>query len=199
MSVLDDDVIARPPIGQVDIHDHLVPEALRRSLMALMRRPIWAYGWKSVRERDRYGFWHAHFAGGEENETSSCEDALARLGSEHPVFALWSLLSEGPLRGHRPIRVYANGHTYGTEGYIHTDNQDPRCYTAIYYAHGAWDADWSGETSFLSAETGDILHAVLPMPGRLVLFNGATPHVARGVSRECPELRISLVVKTFVP
>jgi hypothetical protein len=28
------------------------------------------------------------------------------------------------------------------------------------------------------------------------LFCGATPHVARSVSRECPELRISIVFKT---
>jgi SM-20-related protein len=198
MSLLEDELVATPPIGHVGIRDHFVPEALRMSLMALMRRPIWAYGWKSVRARDRYGFWHAHFAGGDEDERSSCEDALAGLPASSPVLALWGLLSQNMLKGHRPIRVYANGHTYGTEGYIHTDNEDPRFFTTIYYAHGLWEADWAGETVFFSAESGEILHAVLPMPGRIVTFNGATPHAARGVSRECPELRISLVFKSFM-
>lgn len=188
--------IAAPKIDQVLIHDDLVAEPLRRDLLRLVRRPIWAYGWKSVRDHDRYGFWHAHFAGGDEETQSSCAAQLAANAAAAPVQALWQVLAGGLLQGHEPLRVYANGHTYGVEGYVHTDSEREDHYTAIYYAHPVWDANWSGETVFLSRRSGQITTAVLPEPGRVVLFAGATPHVARSPSRECPELRISIVFKT---
>jgi SM-20-related protein len=190
------DLIRTPALGEVDVFDDLVPETLRRDILRMVRRPIWAYGWKSVKEHDRYGFWHAHFAGGDEASRDDCEAALAANAGAAPINALWQLLSGTILKGHVPLRVYANGHTYGVEGYVHTDSEADDYFTTIYYAHGVWDANWAGETVFLAGDPGDIVRAVLPAPGRLVMFCGATPHAARGVSRECPELRISVVIKT---
>lgn len=195
-AMLHDTPAVFPAIGEVSIVDELVPVDLQREILRLVRRPIWAYGWKSVRTRDRYGFWHAHFAGGDEQANSSCADQLAANAQAAPVHRLWSLLSAGLLAGHEPLRVYANAHTYGVEGYVHTDTDDEAGFTTIYYAHGVWDADWAGETVFLSRETGDIAKAVSPKPGRLIVFRGATPHAARSASRECPELRVSVVFKT---
>jgi SM-20-related protein len=149
-----------------------------------------------VRARDRYGFWHAHFAGGDEDAETDCAEQLASNERAAPVQRLWSLVSSQLLPGHVPLRVYANGHTYGVEGYVHTDTDDEAGFTTIYYAHGMWDPDWAGETVFFSGETGDITHAVNPKPGRVIVFRGATPHAARSASRECPELRVSIVFKT---
>jgi SM-20-related protein len=42
----------------------------------------------------------------------------------------------------------------------------------------------------------DIVSAVYPKPNRFVVFSGNIPHVARGVSRTCPKLRITLMYKT---
>ena len=169
-----------PKIGSVAVFDDLVDDALRADILRLVRRPIWAYGWKSVKEHDRYGFWHAQFAGGDERSRHNCEDDLSRNLQAEPIHRLWNLLKGSLLRGHEPVRVYANAHTYGVEGYVHTDS----------------DVNWAGETVFFCASTGDITHAVPPKPGRLVTFCGATPHVARSASRECPELRVSVVIKT---
>lgn len=186
-----------PALGEVHVVDDLVPEALQVEVLRLVRRPIWAYGWKSVKAHDRFGFWHAHFAGGDKDSRSGCLDELAANAQAQPIHELWKCLSGTLLQRHEPIRVYANAHTYGVEGYVHTDSSDQDNYfTVVYYAHGLWHPNWSGETVFVVPETGDITHAVYPRPGRAVVFRGATPHVARSPSRECPELRITVVFKT---
>lgn len=185
-----------PSIGSVEVFDDLIPDELRKEVLRLVRRPIWAYGWKSVKTHDRYGFWHAHFAGGDEDGQVSCENELGVNTAAAPIFSLWKYLSGTILKGHVPLRVYANGHTYGVEGYIHTDSMEPGSFTTIYYAHGVWDANWAGETTFFSSDEGDITRAVTPKPGRVITFCGSTPHVARSASRECPELRVSVVIKT---
>ncbi|WP_434030665.1 2OG-Fe(II) oxygenase [[Pseudomonas] boreopolis] len=186
-----------PKLGEVEVFDDIVPADLRRRILALVRRPIWAYGWKSVKARDRFCFWHAHFAGGEESSREGCEAELAANVEAKPIHELWELLSSSILKGHEPLRVYANGHTYGVEGYVHTDSSDEENYfTSIYYAHADWEPDWAGETVFFSRESVDISKSVYPTPGRVILFRGATAHAARSPSRECPELRICIVIKS---
>jgi len=186
-----------PALGEVSVHENVVPTELQREILKLVRSPIWAYGWKSIKDHDRYCFWHAHFAGGDDKCTDSCEQELDGNDIAKPINELWKYLASDLLKGHVPLRAYANGHTYGVEGYIHTDSDDKENYfTTIYYAHGIWDMNWAGETVFYSADTGEITKAVHPKPGRVIMFRGATPHVARSPSRECPELRISIVFKT---
>jgi len=186
-----------PKLGDVIVFDDIVPTELRLGILKLIRRPIWSYGWKSVKERDRFCFWHAHFAGGEEESRSSCEEELRNNSAAVPIHELWKLLSATLLEGHEPLRVYANGHTYGVEGSIHTDSTDEQNYfTTIYYSHPLWELDWAGETVFYSRQVEDISKVVYPKPGRVVQFRGATSHVARSPSRECPELRTCIVFKT---
>lgn len=186
-----------PALGEVLVVDDLVAEPLQHALIRLVRRPIWAFGWKSVKENDRFGFWHAHFAGGNKDSRGNCLDELASNAAIAPVHDLWQCLSRSLLAGHEPIRIYANAHTYGIEGYVHTDSSDEDNYfTTVYYAHHAWHANWAGETVFVRPETGDTIHSIHPRPGRVVMFRGATPHAARSPSRDCPEVRITIVVKT---
>lgn len=193
---VDDGLAAVSHVNGIQVLDELVPVGLRADIQKLVRGPIWAYGWKSVKDRDPFPFWHAHFAGAD--DLSSCEDELTRNQTVKPIQALWKLLSGGILKGHTMVRAYANGHTYGGEGYIHLDSLDPRYFTTIYYAHAAWEPDWAGETVFFEngSTTGT---AVIPSPGRLVFFPGSVPHVARSASRSCPELRVSVVIKTIAP
>lgn len=193
----EEEVLGNPELGEVRVVDDMVSAELQGSVLELVRRPIWAYGWKSVTARDRFGFWHAHFAGGGKDSREGCLEELAGNTSAAPIHELWKRLSTSLLSGHEPIRVYANAHTYGVEGYVHTDSSDKENYfTTIYYAHADWHANWSGETVFVVKKTGEITHAIYPKPGRVIMFRGATPHVARSPSRECPELRVTIVFKT---
>jgi SM-20-related protein len=59
-----------------------------------------------------------------------------------------------------------------------------------------WHQNWGGDTVFYNRDETDILTSVFPRPGRAVTFHGAIPHSARAPSRDCSELRVSLVIKT---
>jgi SM-20-related protein len=181
----------------LSVQDALVPTSLKRRLEELMMLPIWAYGWKSNQARDRFSFWHAHFAGGDSKSRRNCETELDAADELQPIRQLWKILKRGPLRGHEPLRIYANAHTFGVEGQPHTDNKDRENYfSTVYYAHPRWEARWAGETVFYGESAEDIVASVYPKPGRLVTFPGAMMHCARAPARECPELRVTLVIKT---
>lgn len=127
----------------------------------------------------------------------NCESELASRPPFAPVMELWKIFEQGILQGHEPIRIYANSHTYGVEGYVHTDNDDDQNYfSTIYYAHPVWHMNWCGDTVFYTRDGQDIISSVYPKPGRTVSFHGAVPHCARAPSRDCTELRISVVIKT---
>lgn len=183
----------------IRVLDHLVPDALQQALTAMVSRPIWQYGWRSNVRRDRFCFWHAHFAGGAIDSVQSCEDELMRRADAAPFAQLWTLLKQGPLKHHVPVRAYANSHTYGVEGYVHTDNDEAdNGFSTIYYAHPVWNRNWGGETVFFANDNRNIVKAVYPQPGRLVSFPGSIPHCAHSPSRDCADLRISIVLKTRI-
>jgi SM-20-related protein len=183
--------------SDIAVVDNFVPTELAGALEKLMRRPIWRYGWKSNAQRDRLAYWHAHFAGGDSKSRRDCEADLSKKARYAPVQALWRRLAEGPLRGHAPLRVYANAHTYGVEGSIHRDSSDrDNYYTTVYYAHPVWNSGWGGEIVFYNDDLSEIAASILPKPGRLVTFFGALPHCVRPPGRECTALRVSLVIKT---
>ncbi|WP_157202098.1 2OG-Fe(II) oxygenase [Massilia sp. Root335] len=181
---------------KINVIDNAIPHDLRNELTELARRPIWGYGWRSNTNHDRYCFWHAHFAGGDGKSRKNCLPELKNNLAASPVHALWEILSKDQLRGHIPLRVYANAHTYGVEGHIHADSTDEENYfTTIYYAHDIWRKNWAGDITFYS-DDDEVIKSISPQPGRIVLFPGSILHKAQAPSRECPELRVSIVIKT---
>ena len=96
---------------------------------------------------------------------------------------------------HKLTRAYVNMCQYGDMEYPHRD-----CVayssnvTALYYANDQWDYRWGGETKFYDS-TGDTRYAVLPRPGRLVLFRGAVEHSGSVPTRICKHPRYTLALK----
>ena len=91
--------------------------------------------------------------------------------------------------------AYASGYIYGTVHDMHTDGIFPEhCYTIMFYLNKIWDVSYAGETVYTDPLRSEIIASVLPKPGRVVVFDGQIPHVAREVSRTCVELRM---VATF--
>jgi SM-20-related protein len=158
----------------------------------------WKFGWRSsYNKADSFMFWHRHFGGyrhsGGDANPYDCEPELEPFPI---ILAFWRYLASDLLRGHRLIRCYANGATYGSDGTLHTDSKVPGTYTCVYYPHSGWHPDWGGETVFFNQEKTDIIASVYPRPNRMLVFDGTIPHVARGVSRTCPVLRVTLMFKT---
>jgi SM-20-related protein len=187
-------VVAAP--SQISLCDGLLDDNDRKRVLAFLQRGGWRFGWKSSEKTDRYAFWHKHFAGhrGAGAEPYDCAEELRE--SVPLLHQLWVAIEGTVLPGHILHRCYANGLPYGCEGTIHTDSAASFDYTGIYYADSEWHPNWGGETVFFNREMTDIISSVYPKPNRFVMFSGDTPHVARGVSRTCPKLRITLMYKT---
>jgi SM-20-related protein len=186
--------------------DNAFEEGQRKRILEFLDGPGWKFGWKSDPKSDPYSFWHKHFAGnvlpdhyakdGRE-KPYDCADELRRTA---PILhEVWRIIEKRVLPGHRLTRCYANGQPHGSEGAIHTDSLSEQSRTVIYYPHSAWHPNWGGETLFFNKDQTDVISAINPRPNRLIVFSGIIPHVARGVSRVCPALRITLMFKAEKP
>jgi SM-20-related protein len=92
------------------------------------------------------------------------------------------------------FRSYINMSHYGDVEYPHRDcplNRND--ITVLYYVNNQWDYTWGGETMFY--ENGDTRLAVLPTPGRFVIFYGAIEHIGSIPTRVCKTSRLSLALK----
>lgn len=185
--------------GDIQVYDGALTDALQGEVLAHLHEPGWAFGAYSDASPNASRYWYKHFAGyvrdGQEARTAQgVEDELA--ASSAVISAVWRQMKSGPLAGHSLTRCYANGYPAGSEGGLHLDSNVPDHFTAIYYPHTSWHPNFAGETVFFAADGSDIILSVYPKPNRLVVFPGVIPHVARGVSRTCPQLRVTLMFKT---
>ena len=183
----------------VRVYDDFLEAAEQKAVLAHLLAPGWGYGAYSDPAPGASRYWYKHFAGyvrdGKESHTErGVEQELA--GSSEIVFGVWTKLKSGPLAGHKLTRCYANGYPSGAEGGVHQDSNVPDHFTAIYYPQLAWRPNYAGETVFFNADGSDVIFSAYPKPNRLVVFPGIVPHVARAVSRACPELRVTLMFKT---
>jgi hypothetical protein len=115
----------------------------------------------------------------------------------HPLQAvtLAAVSVARPDHPYRAYRAYTNHATFGDMLFSHTDClPDQHDLTALWFMCVDWDVEWGGETTFFD-ERGEIACAVLPRPGRLVVFDGAIRHVGRPPSRICPVPRYTLALK----
>jgi len=184
--------------SNVAVHDGVLQPQQRRAVQLFLRNCGWRFGWKSSAKRDMFAFWHAHFAGHLKSRQQTKYDCASELAKNAPLlFAFWHTLAGTIFKGHTLYRCYANAHAYGSDGTLHTDSKSPHSYTAVYYPHEKWEPSWGGETVIFNAAKDDIERSVYPRGNRLVIFPGKSWHVARGVARICPELRITLMFKSF--
>lgn len=96
---------------------------------------------------------------------------------------------------YRPYRAYTNVASYGDMLFTHTDCMpDQHDLTALWYLCGSWDIEWGGETVFFDAKD-DVACAVIPKPGRLVVFDGAIKHAGRPPNRICYSPRYTFAIK----
>jgi SM-20-related protein len=184
---------------QSKIFDNFLHPSIQKEVLAFVQKGGWHFGWKSVPNRDLFSIWHKHYAGARGPDTLGTKqyDCAEELAKNAPLLhRFWQHLYQGVLKGHMLERCYANAHAYGAEGTAHTDSVNPDCFTAIYYPNERWSPNWGGETVLFNKEENDIIGCIYPKPNRLFIFPGTMSHVARGVSRTCPLLRISLMFKT---
>jgi hypothetical protein len=180
------------------VDGYLPEEQLAKLQEFFQTNVLWTYGWQSNREKVPFSHWNHDFLKTHRQNQNNEEQMLLENEALEPIRALWLKLKSDQLKDHSLVRCYANAHTFGIEGYPHVDSRKPGNYTTIVYINPMWKPEWAGETVFIN-DLGDITHAVLPKPGRITIFDGRITHAARGLSRICPAMRVTLMFKTTAP
>jgi SM-20-related protein len=184
---------------QIAVSDNFLGAEEQQAVWDFLKGPGWAFGAFSDKERGSRYF-YKHFAGYRidpkaEGGAVGFEDELRETSAL--IASIWDRLKAGPLKGHALSRCYANGMPSGVEGALHLDSNVDTHLTTIYYPHLSWHPNFGGETVFFDQTGSDIIAAVYPRPNRITIFPGTIPHVARPVSRQGPDLRITLMFKTL--
>lgn len=193
---------------EISCHDDVLSVDSHKQIRDFLGQPGWHFGWRSNPQSDQFAFWHKHFAGNTRLDDADADvdvleqsisgfDPAVDLRARAPLLgAFWDRLASSMLQGHRLVRCYANAFSFGCEGTLHADAKTSDSFTCIYYPNTTWHPNWGGETAFFKQDGSDLVTSIYPKPNRIVLFSGAIPHVARGVTRTCPTLRVTLMFKT---
>jgi hypothetical protein len=172
------------------IEDQFFSEDELQPCLDWLNKAPWTFGWKSNIDVDLcYGHWNVDVADGGRFNEKEMADRLPEAFS-----VLWDRLQE-VVPSASLVRCYANQHTFGIEGTIHTDTAHDNQMTCVIYMNKNWSPYWGGETSFYDYDITDVMRSVLPRFGRMVLFSGNIPHCARAVSRTCDKSRMTLMFK----
>jgi SM-20-related protein len=183
----------------IAIHDGFLGPEDQHAILTFLSGPGWGFGAYSDSTPGASRYWYKHFAGIVRDGAEKSDPVVfeSQLDANAPLVAkVWRKLQGGVLSGHTLSRCYANGYPPGSEGGVHMDSNISSHFTSIYYPQVSWHPNFAGETVFFNSDGSDIIASVYPKPNRLVVFPGVIPHVARGVTRACNQLRITLMFKT---
>jgi len=177
----------------IQIKDNLIPKDILKACSIFLNKSAFTYGWQSNIHID-YGHWNFDIT----NTTkSNPTDVSSKLTKETKL--IWSTLNKEFFKGQGKLtRCYANRHTFGTEGYIHTDTEREQDHTVVIYLDEDWNPNYGGETVFYSKDYTSIIQSVIPTFGRVVVFPGNIPHKASALTRICNKVRTTLMFKVTI-
>jgi hypothetical protein len=95
-------------------------------------------------------------------------------------------------------RSYASANNYGAIGEYHLDDgakEYNEIITIMFYLNNNWGIDFGGETFFLNEKKDEIDYAIIPKPGRALIFDGFITHKPAPLNRNYNDLRMVLTFK----
>jgi 2OG-Fe(II) oxygenase superfamily len=190
MAVAEEMAVAVTANTQPASYDNFLPDSIADQLYKYVNDIRWTYGWKSNKSIG-HAHWNFDIAGA---GTHNGLDVSNRLMG--PVLDAWNHIQSTYLKDYILIRCYANAHTYGVEGYPHTDSRRDQDVTVVVYMNKDWKREWGGETVIYNGN--DITLASTPAFNRALIFKGNQWHCARGVTRICPDQRRTIMFKCAV-
>ena len=186
--------------------DGTIPEEDIKRYYDIAMKLDWQDGWYSSEEMKAQaktsGYKHIHLGG---HDTKREEYEI----QQDWVKEIWEKVNPGM----KLLRHYLNGHGKHQSGGIHIDGWTANQYTVIVYLTPGWEPEDGGSIEFWTPNLNDeqramaiktpygisgsdaknIVKSYWPRAGRVVLFDGRIPHVARSV--ETDKFRVSLVFK----
>ena len=178
-------------MSTIQTFENFLPTELIERVVAQIDTIGYKYGWKSNPRFDQF-HWNCNLA--KSGSTMNGIDVSGEL--DGAAKDCWTHIQQNYFPDAVLLRCYSNAHTYGVEGYPHTDSRRLQDQTIVVYLNKQWRREWGGETLIYNGQ--DIAAASLPAYNRAVSFPGINWHVARGVSRVCTTLRNTLMFK-FAP
>ena len=167
--------------------DNFFPENMINQIYDIVCDSKWRYGWRSNKK-----FLNSHW-----NYSFVASNGLNGLDISENLSGVikdsWDYIQEKYFNDMTLVRCYTNAHTYGVEGYPHTDSRRKKDKTVVVYLNKNWKKEWGGETVLFKGD--DILHAELPKYNKALVFPSNEWHCARGVTRVCTDLRMTLMYK----
>ena len=177
----------------IQVKDNAIPKDKLRACEMWLEKANWSYGWASNKDMP-FGHWNVDISKTGITNPTEIKDRLPKEFKE-----VWKSINTEFFKGQAILtRCYANRHTFGTEGYIHTDTERQEDHTVVVYMNSNWDTNWGGETVFYSKDKSEVLKAVIPSYGRVVAFQGNINHKAAALSRVCPTVRTTLMFKASI-
>lgn len=177
----------------INVKQGIIPDNILQKAVQYLDKGAWKHGWPSNTDIP-FGHWNLDITSTTKNNPTDVSDRLPDTFA-----AIWTIINK-QFFGDKAIltRCYANRHTFGTEGFIHTDTERTQDQTCVVYLNEDWNPDWGGETNFYNADKTEIIKSVLPMFGRTAVFPGNVPHCARGLTKICPKVRTTLMFKVSI-
>jgi hypothetical protein len=176
---------------EVKSYENFFPEEMFKKFIEQYKNVPMRYGWMANNKTDPHGHWNfsIYNSGGH-----NLADITDKIGNG-VVKEMWDHFKEKIGEDLILLRCYINGHTYGVDGYLHTDSDREDETTTVLYMNEEWFPNWAGETIFMDRKKTKIIESVLPKANCLVVFPSNLPHCARGVSRKCYALRQTFMFK----
>jgi hypothetical protein len=109
-----------------------LPEGLIRSTTAFVKNNSWNYGWTSNKSIG-FSHWNQNFG---KSESENSLDITENL--QGSMALIWNYLKSRYFPDTDLLRCYANGHTYGVEGYPHIDSRRSHDKTLVIYLNEDW-------------------------------------------------------------
>lgn len=167
--------------------EQVFPEELLTLVQEQITNAPWRYGWGSNKNIE-FTHWNHSFV------RAGAQNGLDMAHELNPVMQrAWQHVQEHITGPAALLRCYTNTHTFGVEGYPHTDSKRQHDRTLVVYMTPHWQRDWGGETVVYDGY--NIAHAELPRYNHGLIFNGNQWHQARSVTRICPAQRTTLMFK----
>ena len=183
--------------GNVQIFDDLLPVDLYRKLLGTLPRIPWRFGWNTP-SNPNHRYWHHEVGNGSKSNMEDVSDNVrrhpAKVFAEYQEWLLGALVPPET----KVLRYYLNAHTFGTDGWPHTDTDREEELTTVLSLTSQWKPEWCAAT-VVFARKKDIEAAVLPRPNRLLAFPSDRLHCPRPLSKAFEGLRVVLVVKLGAP
>lgn len=160
----------------INIFENVFTEIEIQEIQQQLKSATWQYGQYSNKTTEIHKkFWFMDLMSND-FFTTHCFNKICSL-----LQGNWSLL-----------RTYANGQTYGQDGYWHLDSENPNEFTFLYYANPDWKVTWNGETVF---NTNNNIISFVPKPNAALFFPGNIFHYAKSPSRDFYDLRTTIAFK----